>query len=118
MAEKCPKCGQLNVGKMGPYGPYRACANYPRCDMILNSFGWSDQKTRNARKAAHRVFDRLWKITGGRFFHQRGEAYKQLAEHMGLSSRACHIEAFAVEQCQVVMEWAEAQSAEALKEPT
>lgn len=32
--EKCPQCGANLVKKMGRYGPFIACSNYPKCKFI------------------------------------------------------------------------------------
>ncbi len=59
------------------------------------------QDPRIARGNAHEAFDVLWK-TGQM---SRTEAYRRLAEHMGLSSRECHIRNFNAEQCKTVISW-------------
>jgi hypothetical protein len=46
-----------------------------------------DAETHEARKAAHAAFDALWK--SGRV--KRGQAYKMLAEEIGLSRADCHM---------------------------
>ena len=53
----CPKCGQAMIVRGGRFGLFTGCSGYPACDMIVNRFGFSDQPTRNARKAAHAAFD-------------------------------------------------------------
>ena len=32
--EECPKCGGQMVRKMGRYGPFDACGNYPECRYV------------------------------------------------------------------------------------
>lgn len=49
------------------------------------------------KKAAHRVFDPLWKW--GPFRHHRGAAYGWLAQRMNLSLDQTHIGMFDVAQC-------------------
>jgi len=36
---KCDKCGSDMVGKIGRFGPFIACANYPKCKNILDTNG-------------------------------------------------------------------------------
>lgn len=56
-------------------------------------------KTRNARKAAHAAFDPLWK--GKRL--GRSDAYKRLADALGIRAGHCHISWFNAEQCAQVI---------------
>ena len=46
-----------------------------------------DRETHQARKAAHKAFDPLWKKEG----LDRGVAYSLLAEHLGISVDECHM---------------------------
>lgn len=103
----CPKCHKPMVVRSGRFGTFFGCAGFPNCDIIKNKFGFSDQPTRDARKQAHGVFDKLWKPLSTAPF-RRSEAYRLLGEHMGLTRKVCHIEGFSVEQCQAVIEWAKA----------
>ena len=57
----------------------------------------ADDKLRYWKKAAHAVFDPLWRK--GRFYGQRSAAYEWLAEQMGLPVEQTHIGMFDVEQC-------------------
>lgn len=72
----------------------------------------ADQETRDARKAAHAAFDALWKpgpnIRGNRSNKRRSNAYKALAEHMGLSIKETHIGMFSKDQCEAVTEFVKA----------
>ena len=98
----CPKCGSPMTHRNGRFGGFIGCSAYPECDIILNAFGYSDQETRDARKAAHAAFDALWHGNP----RKRGYCYKMLAEHMKLMQKDCHIQGFSVEQCRLVIEWA------------
>lgn len=57
----------------------------------------ADERTRDARKSAHAVFDPLWrrKIK----FASRNKAYKWLAAVMGVPAGRAHIGMFDLEQC-------------------
>lgn len=57
------------------------------------------KKIREARKLAHKVFDRLWKTKA-----ERTEAYAWLASEMGMSENDCHIGNFSAEQCYYVVD--------------
>lgn len=60
----------------------------------------ADQKTLNARKEAHAAFDPLWR--DGPF--TRKEAYKYLAEQLGIQREDCHISWFGVDECKRVVD--------------
>lgn len=57
----------------------------------------ADAELRYWKKAAHAVFDPLWRQ--GRFRGQRKAAYEWLAEQMGLPVEQTHIGMFGVAQC-------------------
>lgn len=58
---------------------------------------------RKARMAAHRVFDPLWRPRHagyGRVFKSRSEAYRWLADCLGIKAKRCHIGQFDEQQCE------------------
>ena len=57
----------------------------------------ADAELRYWKKAAHAVFDPLWRQ--GRFRGQRKAAYEWLAEQMGLPVEQTHIGMFDIAQC-------------------
>lgn len=59
-------------------------------------------ETRKARNAAHAAFDPLWK---GPFvpFGRRADAYRWLAEKMGVPVQGCHVAMFSAEQCRAAV---------------
>lgn len=59
----------------------------------------ANAETRAWRAAAHMVFDPLWKSGT----YNRSQAYKWLAEKMGIPRSKCHIANFNVEQCKLVI---------------
>ena len=67
---------------------------HPGTDVPLGYM--ADQPTRRARMRAHQAFDPLWK---GNNLITRREAYKRLADYMGLPERECHISMFNEYQC-------------------
>lgn len=85
------------------YGMMYLCANYPECDSFVGAHlgtnaplgRLASRELRVARRAAHAIFDPTWQAAGLR----RSEAYRMLAEVMGLSKRKCHIAMFDLEQC-------------------
>ena len=65
-----------------------------------HTFGTPATKaTKQARIAAHAVFDQLWKGGG----MSRGDAYRWLCEAMGLTPEECHIGRFDEAQCNRVI---------------
>lgn len=81
----CPKCGAY-IGTHPNNAPLGALAN---------------QETRDARKAAHHVFDQLWNHS--KVFDSRGAAYRWLAEALGISRTECHIGHMDIEMCDRVL---------------
>lgn len=77
----------------------RHCNAYVGChkgtDRPLGRF--ADAELRYWKKAAHAVFDPLWRQ--GRFRGQRKAAYEWLAEQMGLPVEQTHIGMFDIAQC-------------------
>jgi len=61
----------------------------------------ADAELRHWRKVAHASFDPLWQL--GTFLGRRGDAYRWLAEQMGLPEEKTHIGMFDVSQCQQVI---------------
>ncbi|MHB9105791.1 MAG: zinc-finger-containing protein [Armatimonadota bacterium] len=103
---QCPNGhGEMEKAE-GQFGPYYRCPLYAsrKCDMLADyhTGAVSDQSTRNARKAAHSLFDQLWK--GQRAMMSRSEAYRWLQEQTGLGPEVCHIKLFTIPQCQRVIE--------------
>lgn len=88
----CPICHNKPIRLETKYGIRNSCCN-------LWSWGEDeplvDEHTHNARKAAHKAFDLLWK--SGKM--RRTDAYKWLATELGLSKELCHIKKFDVETC-------------------
>lgn len=85
----CPECSSTMVLRESRHGPFYGCRAYPRCTAThaAHPDGTpqgvpADAETRAARRAAHEVFDRMWKGTGAPF--SRREAYRLLAEAMNL----------------------------------
>lgn len=70
-----------------------------------------DARTRSARNAAHRVFDPLW----CRGSMTRKQAYKWLADVMGLTRDEAHISMFDLKQCLEVERHCRARFREKLK---
>lgn len=111
----CPYCGGKSVlvetaaiyhGR--DFGWAWACENYPECDAYTGCHGKSklplgrlaNAELRRAKRAAHRVFDPMWR--GGGL--TRSQAYAWLSEQLGINETECHIGMFDVEQCKGVVE--------------
>lgn len=61
----------------------------------------ADAELRKAKQKAHTNFDSLWR--GG--YLSRKNAYKKLAEGLGIHRDQCHIGMFDVELCYATVEW-------------
>ncbi len=68
----------------------------------------ANAELRQAKQAAHRAFDRLWKAKirrdGCQKFEARQAAYAWLAERLGIDPKDAHIGMFDVDQCRRVVE--------------
>lgn len=62
----------------------------------------ADEKTKTARKAAHAAFDPIWKKEKNKG-KARGEAYKWLADQLGIERWRCHISWFDTALCNKVV---------------
>lgn len=62
----------------------------------------ASEDTRQSRRAAHQLFDQLWKGENKRF-QFRGDAYEWLAGVLGIPRSECHIGQMDSEQCTAVM---------------
>ncbi len=63
----------------------------------------ANYETRQARHAAHEVFDPLWKSGN----YDRRTLYARLSEYMGTKADKTHIGMFSVEQCAAVIRFCE-----------
>lgn len=111
----CPYCGgeshladSTRIYSGVSYGPIYLCDGYPRCDAYVGCHKGTtkplgrlaDAELRRAKKAAHAVFDRLWKYKDK---GARSRAYEWLAEKLGISVEDCHIGMFDIQQCRSVV---------------
>jgi zinc-finger-containing domain len=60
----------------------------------------ANAELRTARRAAHFMFDPMWKSRA----YSRAAAYQWLAQRLGLTSAECHIGLFDVAMCEKVVE--------------
>ena len=60
----------------------------------------ADKALRRAKVAAHNAFDPLWQVGP----MTRSEAYRWLAEALGVAPADCHIGLFDLQQCQRVIQ--------------
>lgn len=93
----CPKCGKRATNTWTKYGWRSDC-----CDLT----SWAGkplvtQATLLARNTAHAEFDQLWREPTRMM--SRTQAYKKLAEKMGLSQDQCHISKMNAEQARSVV---------------
>lgn len=78
-----------------PCDAYVGC--HPGTKVALGTL--ANAELRAMRKRAHRAFDRTWK--GGD--RSRSQAYKWLANQLGITSQQCHVAMFDVQQCQKII---------------
>lgn len=77
------------------------CGAYVGCHKDGRPLGsLANKKTRSARQWAHSMFDPLW----GKGVLRRKDAYRLLAEKLGINVDDCHIGHFNVDQCKLVVE--------------
>lgn len=121
IAPLCPYCGSTAVLRDSrmiykrSYGPIWICPKYPECDSYCGCHKGTKQplgrlanrELREAKKAAHAVFDRLWK--SGEM--TRKSAYRWLARKLGMRHYDCHIGEFDLALCQRVVELCKARAA-------
>ncbi len=111
----CPYCGALaefvedsSEFYRRDYGPLYVCRP---CDARVGCHDGTrkplgqlaNKELRAAKMRAHAVFDPYWKGNGSKRGHRgrrRREAYRILANAMGIPSQECHIGMFDVTQCE------------------
>jgi len=103
----CPDCGAPMAQRCSTYGPFWGCSRYPACRATHGAHPDgsplgvpANSATKRARIEAHAAFDLLWRT--GRM--KRNEAYRWLAEQLGIERRACHIANFDAATCARVVE--------------
>lgn len=90
----CPTCGQEAKATATKYGVRHDCCGQ-------RSWGGrplATPATHAARRLAHDAFDVLWKHEGWR----RSEAYKELAQVLGIERKDCHMELMSEAQALLV----------------
>ena len=105
----CPGLVEWQPTSNSVYGPGRdfgplwicdSCGAYCGCRPDGHPLGTpADERTREMRKQAHRMFDPLWQFN----YMTRQAAYTWLAEQMRLDEDDTHIGNFTAEQCQLVV---------------
>lgn len=110
----CPYCHKeaklvdsIIVYKVRSYGPIYLCQcksgwSYVGCHKgTTKPLGrLADKELREWKKRAHAVFDPIWKNRK----KKRPDAYKWLAEKLGIERVKCHIGMFNVDMCKKVFE--------------
>lgn len=74
---------------------------HPGTDVPLGYM--ADGYTRRARMRAHQAFDPIWKDS---YLINRREAYRMLADHLGIPESECHISMFGISRCAQVIQYA------------
>lgn len=112
---KCPYCGSdahlVGGKKIYPHRPdlyekvfyeCEPCGAFVGCHFgTTNPLGrLANAELRKKKMAAHALFDPIWR-TGQM---SRSEAYKMLAEKLGIEQKDCHIGMFDVDMCNKVIQ--------------
>lgn len=104
---KCPECGVQMLLRKSKFGLFYGCSDFPNCKATHGAHADGtplgipgDRETKDARMAAHAVFDKKWRSGA----LGRSEAYAWLAAKLGVSKAECHIGRFDKETCQRVIE--------------
>lgn len=95
------------------YGPALVCSRYPVCDAYVGCHPGTnkplgrlaDKELRIAKMAAHKSFDPFWRSEGHTKTRKikRLNAYRWLAEELGIKESDCHIGMMDVETCRRVV---------------
>jgi zinc-finger-containing domain len=117
-ALRCPICGSgtKEMTETQIYGrEYKgvkmiACENYPKCNSYVGTHKdtgiplgrLADHELRIARKEAHDVFDRLWKLA----HMTRQQAYEELSSQLDLDPYLTHFAYFSKDTCLKAKNWA------------
>jgi hypothetical protein len=107
LAHPCPECGGTMVLRASRFGPFYGCKNYPRCTASHGAHKKTgkplgtpaDKVTKQERIATHAMLDPLWNGMKLPVFNDRREAYRWMAEVMGMTADEAHIGRFDAEQC-------------------
>jgi hypothetical protein len=110
----CPFCGSPTDIRCDSvvygvrWGDVLICTRFPECDSYVGVHAGTDRPkgtladrpTREARKEAHKSFDRVWR--SGEM--SRTAAYRWLARQLGMDKDECHIGMMTVDDCRRVIE--------------
>lgn len=122
---RCPYCGEtsilVNGADLYPSRPDLAHVRAYVCDPCDARVGCHDgtdrpkgrlanAELRALRIAAHAAFDPFW-VGGGAVKLRRVEAYRWLAEKLGLPAKRCHIGLFTEDECRRTIEVCRARAA-------
>lgn len=114
MAVSCPYCGKqahlVGGKKIYPHRPdlyekhfheCEPCGAFVGCHIgTVNPLGrLANAELRKKKMMAHALFDPIWR--SGQM--SRSEAYKMLAEKLGIEQKDCHIGMFDVAMCENVI---------------
>jgi len=115
MTANCQYCGlpvtfsqtsnHIHGRNYGPIWECVPCAAYVGCHKgTTSALGTvANKATRDARQAAHKAFDGLWKCKvkyhGWKKQSARGAGYKWLAKELGIDVTKCHIANFDEATC-------------------
>ena len=101
-----PDLYQLKFWQCAPCDAFVGChklgaiADGVRSDGSLPLGRLANAELRKAKQSAHAAFDPLWH---NGCFDSRRDAYKWLAQKLGISRKVCHIGMFDVTQCHMVV---------------
>ena len=113
---RCPYCGapmEIRKGSEIYNNPkcterLLVCSRYPKCDTYTRLQEGTniplgipaDGELRKLRSQAHKSFDSVWK----QGYMSRTDAYRWMADYLGLRMQDAHIGRFGVYQCKKIIE--------------
>lgn len=107
LAHPCPECGSSMHLRDSRHGLFYGCATFPTCRATHGAhpdgrpLGTpANAETKAARIAAHDAFDKLWREPER--YMTRRDAYRWLADLLGLTPGDAHIGSFDRGQCEAV----------------
>lgn len=112
--QRCPYCGSgiecVNTAVIygRSYGKAWVCERWPDCDAYVGCHGntrkplgtLANGKLRKLRNHLHRLFDPLWRDGD----MTRDEAYRWLADKLGLPQAKAHIAMLNEDRCELLIE--------------
>lgn len=127
---KCPYCGSkvllkdasfiYHINKSNSWGKVWVCSSFPKCNSYVGCHKGTEiplgrlanERLRTLKMEAHKQFDPIWKSG----LMSRKEAYRWLADMLGIPTDECHIGMFDIKMCQKVIHLCKKQDNQVINE--